>query len=112
MDQVWFKLFAIMIGGNIVKYLFANPLIWVILDLAVFAACYLYVRQYAYIDLKKTLILLGGLTVVNILVDTAMISALIGNVVVLGMAVWVIWQGGLRGSSGAGRKPLRHKWHK
>lgn len=109
MSQIWLQIFAVMIGGNILKMFFHNMIISVVLEIVIFAVVYWLIRRYSYIDVKRSMVYLGVLTVISILVDINLISDMLGNVVILGLLFWLLFGGGTRG----GRRPaIRHKWHK
>ena len=109
MNQIWLRIFMVMIGGNVVKYIFINPYIWVCIDLAVFGIVYLVLKRYPFIDLKSSMSFLGGLTVISILADLEIISNLISSVLIMGLLAWMMF-GRSRGSKN--RPVNRHKWHK
>lgn len=109
MRQVWLHVFTVMIFGSIVKFVVPNVLLWVLADLVVFGICYLLLRRYPYIDIKKSMLFIGGLTLINILVDVNILNGLIGNIISLVLVAWVIFGGG---SKGKGQSILRHKWNK
>lgn len=109
MSQIWLQIFAVMIGGNILKMLFNNMIIAVIIEIAVFAGVYYLIRRYPYIDVKRSMYYLGVLTVISILVDIGLLSDMLGNIIILGLLFWMLFGGG----TGGGRRPsMRHKWHK
>jgi len=103
LDKIWLQVFAVMIGGSVLKYLFANPLLWVIVDLAVLGIAFVLLKRYPFIDLKKSMSFLGSLTAVSILVDLGVVDGMIGNIAVLALVAWMIYKGG----SGGGRRPRR-----
>lgn len=110
MSQVWLKIFAVMIGGNILKMFLQNVYMWVIIEILIFAVIYLLIRRYPYIDIKRSMFYLGILTVISILVDVRLLSDMLGNVIILGLLFWMLFGGG--GAAGGRRPKLRHKWHK
>ncbi len=110
MNQVWLQVFAAMIIGGIIKYAFTSSLLWVAIDLAVLGAAYLIIRRHPYVDVKKSMIILGGLTLISILVDIGIIGGMFGQIIVLAILAWFMF--GNRGNNGRGTTTLRHKWHK
>ena len=110
MNQIWLKIFMVMIGDTIVKYLLVGPIIWVCIDLAVFGICYLILRRYPYLDLKSSMSFLGGLTAVSILTDVGIISGLVGQILMIALLAWMMFKRGDTNSNN--RPPNRHKWHK
>ncbi|MCE5286796.1 MAG: hypothetical protein LLG02_13260 [Pelosinus sp.] len=109
MNQIWLQIFAVMVGGSILKMFFHSVVMAVIIEIAVLAVAYLLIRRYPYIDLKRSMLFLGGLTVISILVDIGLLSGMLGDVIILGLLFWMLFGGG----AGGGRRPqLRHKWHK
>lgn len=110
MNQIWLQIFAVMVGGSIIKYMFTSPWVWVVIDLAVLGVAYLIIRRHAYVDIGKSMLFLGGLTAISVLVDLGIIGGLVGQIIVLGVLAWLMF--GSRGNNGRRRPPLRHKWHK
>lgn len=106
MRQVWLQVFTLMICGSIIKFALPNMILWVIADLIVFGIAYMILRRYPYVDFKKSMLFIGGLTVINILVDLNIISDMLGNIAGLVVVGWVMFGGG------KGRPNIRHKWHK
>lgn len=113
MDQTWIKLLMLMIGSSIVKYMFYNVWIWVFIDVAVLAIAYYMLRSNPYIDMRKTMLLLSGFTLISILTDVGVLNGLLGQLIMLGVLIWMFWR---RSGNGGGPKkrvfPQRHKWHK
>lgn len=93
MNQLWLQIFAVMIGGSIVKSFVHHPIFWVVVDVAVLVIAYIILRRHSYyIDLKKSMTFLGALTAINVIVDFGVVSADIGNIAVLGLlAYWIFW---------------------
>ncbi len=111
MNQIWLRIFMVMIGGSIVKYLLVGSIIWVCIDLAVLGICYMILRKYPYVDLKSSMFFLGGLTAVSILTDIGIISGLVGQVLMIGLLAWMMF--GRGGNNSSKNRPInRHKWHK
>jgi hypothetical protein len=110
MNQIWLQIFIVMIGSSVVKYLFANSLVWVCIDLAVLAICYMILRRYPYVDLRASMLFLSGLTIVSVLTDLDIINALVGNIAILAILVWMMF--GRSGNDVPRRPKVRHKWHK
>lgn len=110
MNQIWFEIFAVMIAGSIIKYLFYNIFVWVLIDFAILGGCYLILRRWRpYVDMKKSMIFLAGITVVNVVTDIGIINVMISNLLFLALLAWMVFGG--RGG-GPRRSNLRHKWHK
>jgi len=111
MNQIWLRIFMVMIGGSFAKYIFLNPFAWVGIDLAVLGISYLILRRYPFVDLRSSMAFLGGLTAVSILTDLGIISGLVGNILIVGLLAWMMFGG--KGSNGSNNRPSnRHKWHK
>lgn len=108
MNQVWLQIFTAMICGAIVKYFIANTWVWVAVDLIVLGISYILLRRYPFINLKKSMLFLGGLTFINILVDINILDGLLGNLAALALVAWVMFGG----RNNKARSALRHKWHK
>lgn len=109
MRQVWLQVFTVMICGSIVKFVLPHVFLWVVADLLVLGVCYFLLRRYPDIDLKKSMIFIGGLTLINILVDVNIIDGILGNIISLFIVAWVVFGGG---GKRKGKPMLRHKWHK
>jgi hypothetical protein len=110
MSQIWLEIFAAMIAGSAIKYMFYNMFVWVVIDLAVLGGCYFILRRWRYyVDMKKSMIFLSGITIANVLTDIGVISVLISNLILLGLLAWMVFGG--RGGRPR-RLNLRHKWHK
>jgi len=109
MNTVWWYVLAAIVAGSILKHLVFNPWAWVAIDLAVFAAVYLIIRRYPWVNLSRSLTFFGCLTVVNIFVDLGVVGEFVGMIALLALMGWMIFgQGG-----GSGRPPRpRHPWHK
>lgn len=110
MNQIWLRIFMVMIGGSVAKYIFLNPFIWVGIDLAILGISYLILRKYPFVDLKQSMSFLGGLTAVSILTDLGIISGLVGNILIIALLAWMMFGRNGRGSNN--RPTTRHKWHK
>jgi uncharacterized membrane protein YfcA len=110
MNQIWLQILAVMIGSSVVKYIFSSMLAWVIIDLLVLGIAYIILRRHPYIDIRKSMIFLSGLTAISVLVDLGILDGVIGQIIILIFLVWTIFGGG----SGNNRKwpSMRHKWHK
>jgi hypothetical protein len=108
-NNVWWMILGIMVAGGILKYFFINSYIALIINIAVLVACYLVLRRYPYVDLKRSMIFLTVLTVIVIVVEFGIISGLVANIGMLALIVWMFL--------GPGRGPNRpskprHQWHK
>lgn len=112
MNQIWLQIFVAMISGSIVKMIIPNSWIWVFIDIAVLVICYLILRRHSNVDLKSSMLFLGGLTVVSILMDLNIVGGVIGNVLILILLAWMIFGRGGNANSNSKRPPVRHKWHK
>jgi len=116
MNQVWLQVFAVMMGGNIIKYIVPYPPVWVCVDLLMLDIYYRILRRHPHVDVKGSMLFFGGLTVVSILMDLGFIGALIGNVAIMALLGWMIFGQGRNGGSGGSSKfkgpNIRHKWHK
>jgi hypothetical protein len=111
MNQIWLRIFMVMIGGTIAKQIVFNPFIWVCIDLAVLGISYLILRRYPFVDLKSSMLFLGGLTAVSILIDLGIISGILGPILTLALLAWMMF--GRNGRNGSNNRPTnRHKWHK
>ena len=99
-----------MVGGSIVKSLFPNPFAWVGIDIAVFGISYLILRRHSNVNLKSSMVFLGGLTVISILTDVGIMSDMISSLFILALLGWMMYE---RRRNGNPKPPeIRHKWHK
>ncbi|MHC1745890.1 MAG: hypothetical protein AB9895_01990 [Negativicutes bacterium] len=113
MNQIWLKIFGVLLVGGILKYAMANEFVWVIIDLTALGVCYLILQQYPNVDLKKSMKFLAGLTGVSILVDVGIISGGVGNLILLVIILWVLFKGHFNKPFSAQKKQkVRHRWHK
>lgn len=109
MNQIWLKVFTVMICGSIVKYLLPYQFLWVVTDMVVLGIAFLILRRYAFIDLNKSMMFLGTLTGVSILVDLNIIDGAVGTIASLVLVAWAMFGGGKKNRSFG---QMRHKWHK
>lgn len=109
LNQIWLIILAVMIGGSMLKYLIPNPWVAVVIDLAVLAIAYIILRRYPYINIKRTMNFLVGLTIVSVAVDLGFIDGFVGNIALLILLAWLFFS-----KDGGSRRPpkLRHPWHK
>lgn len=110
MNQIWLQIFVAMIGGSIVKAIISNSWVWVFIDIAVLITCYLILRRHSNVDLKSSMLFLGGLTFVSILMDLDIVGGIFGNILILVMLGWMMF--GRGGNNKSKRPTVRHKWHK
>lgn len=110
MNKVWMQIFVAMIGGSIVKTLFPNSLVWVGIDIAVFGISYLILRRHSNVNLKSSMIFLGGLTLTSILTDLGMMSDMVSSLFVLALLGWMMYE--RRRNANPKPPEIRHKWHK
>ena len=96
MNRTWFYILAVMVGGSVVKYVFPNALTWVIIDLAVLGIGYLILRKDRFVDMRHSMIFLGGLTGINVLVDLGIMGGMMGNIALLALLGWMVFGGGRR----------------
>ncbi|MDD4601683.1 hypothetical protein SDC9_27469 [bioreactor metagenome] len=111
MRQVWLQIFGVMIGGSIVKFILPNVWLWVFADLLVLGISYILLRRYPFVDMKKSMLFIGGLTLINILIDVQILDGMLGSIASLILVSWVVFGGGGQGK-GKGKSTLRHKWNK
>ena len=110
MNKIWLKIFAAMIGGSIVKSFFPNAVVWVLVDIAVLGISYLILRRDYTVNLKSSMVFLGGLTVISILVDLGIMSDTVSSLFILALLGWMMYE--RRGNSQPKSPVNRHKWHK
>ena len=91
MNQTWFKILAAMIVGSMLKYLIFSTLAWVVIDLAVLGVAYLLLRRDPFTDMQFSMLFIGGLTVVNVLVDLGIIGGMLGNLVLLALLAYMMF---------------------
>lgn len=110
MNRIWLKIFAVMIGSSIIKSFVPNSLVWVCVDIAVLGISYLILRRDFSVDLKMSMLFLGGLTAISILVDVGIMSDTMSSLLILALLGWMLYD---RRSKGNPKPPVnRHKWHK
>lgn len=110
MNKIWLQIFVVMIGGGLVKSYMPDSLAWVCIDLAVLGISYLILRRHSTVNLKNSMIFLGGLTAVSILTDLRLVSDVIGSVLTLALLGWMMF--GRGGNNNSKPPDLRHKWNK
>ena len=110
MSKIWLQIFAVMVGGSIVKSFFPNPLVWVFIEIAVFGISYLILRRYSYVNLKASMIFLGGLTIISILTDLGIMSNMISSLFILALLGWMMYD--RRRNDNPKPPENRHQWHK
>lgn len=110
MNKIWLQIFGVMIGGGLAKSALPNPFVWVGIDLIIFGIAYLILRQHSNINLKSSMIFLGGLTFVSILTDLRIVSDVVGSVLTLALLGWMMFNRNRNNNSGP--PDLRHKWNK
>jgi hypothetical protein len=108
-NNVWWMILGIMVGGSILKYFFVSPFIALIINIAVLVAAYLVLRRYPYVDLKRSMTFLVALMVIVSLVEFGIINGLVANIGMLGLLAWMFFGPG-RGPGKPSRP--RHQWHK
>ena len=102
-----------MIGSSIVKYMFYDMWIWVFIDLLVLGLAYYMLRSNPYIDMRRTMLLLSGFTLISVLTDMGILNGLFGQLIMLAVLFWMFWR--KNGNGGGPRQrqfTQRHKWHK
>ena len=114
MNRVWLLVLALLIIGSIFKHAFNTVAAWIIIDLVVLFICYMILKAQPYINLRRNMIFLVGLTVVNITVALQVIPGFWGNIITLALLAWLIFGKQWPAGTGAGRGyPLvRRKYHK
>lgn len=113
MNQIWLKIFGVLLVGGILKYAIPNEFVWVLVDLGALGVCYAILHQYPYVDLKRSMKFLALLTAVSILVDVGIISGGVGNLVLLVIILYVLFKGYFnKPFNPQKRAKVRHKWHK
>jgi hypothetical protein len=107
-NNVWLKVLGVMVAGSILKYFLINQVAVVAIDLVVLGAAYLILRRYPFIDLKRSMTFLSGLTVIVVMVDMGIVEGYVGNVGLLILLAWMYFNPG-----GKSKPPKqRHPWHK
>lgn len=116
MNTIWFKLLILLFAGQVFKSIFPNVIFLVVVDLAVFAAGYYFLRQSRIMDFKKNVIFYGGLVFINLLLDLRIIPDLLANIAVLALMAWWFfgddWSFPFKRKKSPSSNKLRHKWHK
>lgn len=93
MNRTWFYILAVMVGGSMLKYAFPDRMAWVLFDVAVLGIAYLILRRAPYINMKHSMLFLGGLTGINVLVDLGIMGGMMGNVALLALLGWMLFGG-------------------
>ena len=112
-NQTWLIVFALLMGGSVIKMLLVHPFIWVGIDLVILGAAYQVLKRDPLVNVPHSMKLLGALTAINVVVDLGILEAWMGNFAVLGLVGWMIYRsrsGG--GGGGSARRQQRHKWNK
>ncbi len=108
MERIWLKIIVVMICGDIIK-LFADSIILrLVTDIVVFIIAAVMLGKDKLIDRRKSFLFLSFLTLVIILQDANIISALLGNGLVLAGIIWLL----VRRPGRKSKPKLRHQWHK
>lgn len=112
MQNLVIKLLAVFVVSAIVKLLihiilgggFIATGGGILVDLAVLGYIYTVLKEYRYINLKKTMTFLGGITFISILIDLGLLRGDFGNLIILAVIAWMIFgKDGFFGSSGGRR---------
>ena len=109
MNNVWLMILGVMVVGSIVKYIIINRIASVVINFVVLGAVYFILRRYPYLDMKRSMIILGGMTIIISLTDLGIVSGFLGEIGLLLLIVWMFYNKG--GRSGRPQKQ-RHQWHK
>lgn len=114
MNKVWLQIFAVMIGGSILKMAIPNSLVWVCIDLGILGISYLILRRQYNVNLKSSMLFLSGLTFISVLTDLNVMNDMVSNFLVLALVGWMMFgRGGQsNGNSNSKGPTIRHKWHK
>ncbi|MBP1763345.1 MAG: hypothetical protein H6Q65_403 [Firmicutes bacterium] len=114
MNRIWLEILGALLVGGMLKYAISNEaVVWVVIDLVILGVCYLLLQRYPFVDTMKSMKFLAGLTVINILVDIGLISAGLGNLILLVIILWVLFKGHFnKPFKPHQRTKIRHKWHK
>lgn len=109
MNNIWLMIFGVMVIGNILRYIFPDPMLAAIIDLGVLGGAYLILRRYPYVDLKRSMLFLSIVMGVAVLVDLGLLHPMIGDIAMLCVLAWMFFSQGRRPG-----KPqrIRHQWHK
>ncbi len=111
-NQTWLKVFALLMGGSLIKMMLVHPLVWVGIDFVVLGAAYQVLKRDPLVNVPQSMKLLGALTAINVLVDLGILEAWMGNFAVLGLVGWMIYRSRSGGGGGSARRQQRHKWNK
>ena len=111
MQNITIQLLAIFIVGAILKtvahMIFGGGIfgtgIGVLIEIAILGYVYLILKQYRYLNLKKIMSFLGGITAVSIFIDIGLLRPDFGNLIILGIIAWMLFGKGGFFSSRRGR---------
>lgn len=112
MPNITMKLLAVFIIGAILKLLahmvfgggFLGTGVGILVDVAMLGYVYLILREYRYLNTKKIMGFLGGITAISILTDVGIIRGDFGSLLILGIIAWMLFgPGGFFSGNGRGR---------
>lgn len=112
MQNLTVRILAVFIVSGILKILlqrifgfgFLSMASSVAVDLGVLGYVYLLLRPYRYINFRRIMTLLGGITAVSILTEVRLLPPDIGSLLILGVIAWMLFgKGGFFNSGGGGR---------
>ena len=115
-NQLLMKFVLIFIGSTIIKMLVQQLLpgtvaalvLSVLVDIAFVGCIYLVLRRYNIPEFRQIMLILAGMTLVGILIETGLLSVVVGNILLLFIFLWILlrktglldrWRGRGRGRS-------------
>ena len=76
----------------------------ILIDIAVLGIIYLLMQNYRFLNIRKMMIMIGGITFISILVDVGILRGDIGNLIVLAVLGWMMFgNSGFLGGNGSRR---------
>lgn len=99
MQTILIRLLAVFIVSSILRIIvhmifgvgFIGTAGSILIDLGVLGCIYVLLKEYRYINLRKTMYFLGGMTFISILMDLHVIRGDIGQLIILGIIAWMIF---------------------
>ncbi len=97
-NQLLMKFVLIFIGSTIIKMLVQQLLpgtvaalvLSVLVDIAFVGCIYLVLRRYNIPEFRQIMLILAGMTLVGILIETGLLSVVVGNILLLFIFLWIL----------------------
>lgn len=110
MQNLVIKLLAVFVVSAILRLLIhmifgpglASTAGSILIDIGVLGYIYALLKEYRYINLRKTMFFLGGITFISILADIGILRGDFAQLIILAILAWMIF--GTGGFFGGGRR--------